>query len=52
MGNRDKRGREKKKPKKKESRETRKPARPTVERKPVPSEPRQTGSDSTTSGSS
>jgi hypothetical protein len=52
MGNRDKRGREKKKPKRKESRETSRLARPTAEWKPVPAEPRQTGSDSPTGGES
>jgi hypothetical protein len=43
MGNRDKRGREKKKPKKKEGRETIRPARPAAEYKiPAQSEPGQT----------
>ena len=35
MGNRDKRGREKKKPKKKEIKQTLRPVRPVVEYKPA-----------------
>jgi hypothetical protein len=43
MGNRDARGREKKKPKKKEIKLTYKPARPATEYKPVtPRQPEQT----------
>jgi hypothetical protein len=53
MGNRDKRGREKKKPKKKESRETIRPVKPAAANKPAaPSEPGQTVSDSPTSEAS
>ena len=42
MGNRDSRGREKKKPKKKEIKQSSAPARPATEYKyPAPSQPRQ-----------
>jgi hypothetical protein len=44
MGNRDVRGREKKKPKKKEIKTTYQPARPTTVYKPVPpAQPQQPG---------
>jgi hypothetical protein len=49
MGNRDKRGREKKKPKKKETREAIRPVRPEAANKPeVLSEPAQTAAYSPT----
>jgi len=47
MGNRDVRGREKKKPKKKEIRTTYQPARPTTVYKPVPPAQPQQPSDPT-----